>query len=86
MKLNNAPLDTISVDSLVSAKALLRTRDVVALLNVNRKTLDRLIASGRLPLVRLGKDFRFTPAAVHQLIASSTVGKKQKEDNEDSRR
>ena len=57
---------------------LLTTRQVQALLHVDRTTIYRLVASGQLPAIRVGKQWRFTGAAVESLpqqnVASDAAG------------
>ncbi len=57
---------------------LLTTRQVQALLHVDRTTIYRLVASGQLPAIRVGKQWRFTGAAVEswlqQNVASVAAG------------
>jgi excisionase family DNA binding protein len=74
MRPDETPSNSTPTDALLSGNSLLKTKEVAALLNVNRFTIDRLVRQGKLPVIRIGKDFRFAPAAVRQLIADSTVG------------
>lgn len=57
---------------------LLTTRQVQALLHVDRTTIYRLVASSQLPAIRVGKQWRFTGAAVEswlqQNVASDAAG------------
>lgn len=47
---------------------LLTTRQVQELLHIDRTTIYRLVASNQLPAVRVGKQWRFTRAAVASLL------------------
>ncbi len=51
------------------ALALVRPREVCALLAVSARTLDRLIASGRLPVVWVGGGRRVPLSGIEALIA-----------------
>ena len=56
---------------------LLRTREVAVLLGVSKRTVDRLVASGDLPSVKLGdhptSPRRVEPAAVRAFINRKSV-------------
>ncbi|GAA5130804.1 helix-turn-helix domain-containing protein [Luteolibacter yonseiensis] len=47
---------------------LLNRKDVGARLHVSLRTVDELIASGDLPVVRLGRAVRIRPSAIDYLI------------------
>ncbi len=47
---------------------LLTVKDVCELLNCSRNTLDRLIATGRLRRLKLGRAVRFHPEDVRRMI------------------
>ncbi len=47
---------------------LLTVKDVCELLNCSRNTLDRLIATGRLHRLKLGRAVRFSVEDVRRLI------------------
>jgi len=47
---------------------LLRKREVVQLLGISPRSLDRLIARGQLHRVRLGGSVRFRPQDVRELV------------------
>lgn len=47
---------------------LLTTRQVQELLHIDRTTIYRLVASGRLSAIRVGKQWRFTRTAIESLL------------------
>jgi excisionase family DNA binding protein len=47
---------------------LLSTHDVRKLLNCSRNTVDRMVATGKLRRLKLGRAVRFHPDDVRQLI------------------
>jgi excisionase family DNA binding protein len=47
---------------------LLSTHDVCALLNCSRNTVARMVATGRLRQLKLGRAVRFHPDDVRQMI------------------
>lgn len=47
---------------------LLHRKEAGALLSVSLRTVDELIATGDLPVVRLGRAVRIRPAAIDRLI------------------
>lgn len=47
--------------------------EVADLMRVSKMTVYRLIHSGEMPAIRVGKSFRVPEAAVNQLIAAGTV-------------
>jgi excisionase family DNA binding protein len=51
-------------------RSLLTVADVAKILNLHPRSVRRLIADGRLPVVRLGGAVRIRPEAVEELIAS----------------
>ncbi|MDO5746707.1 MAG: helix-turn-helix domain-containing protein [Actinomycetaceae bacterium] len=55
--------------------------EVASLMRVSKMTVYRMIHSGELPAIRVGKSFRLPEAAVHQLLQS---GVHQWEDESDS--
>lgn len=46
-------------------------QDLCELLQVSRSTVNRIISSGELPVVRIGGSVRFSPAAVDRYIRSN---------------
>lgn len=60
---------------LTPADCLLPKADVKARLGIGEKALQRLIATGRLPVVKFGKTspLKFKELSVRQLIEASTV-------------
>jgi excisionase family DNA binding protein len=47
---------------------LLNVRAAAALLNVSRRTVYELVASGELPHVRVGGSIRFVPSTLEQWL------------------
>lgn len=60
-------------DERLLALALVRPREVCALLSVSGRTLDRLIGSGRLPVVWIGGGRRVPLRAIEALIAEGLI-------------
>jgi excisionase family DNA binding protein len=58
------------------AERMLTLREVSAYLNVNPATVRRLVRSGQLRAIRVGRDMRFEVRVVDQWVAGggSTVG------------
>lgn len=66
------------MDSIPCTPQRLLTRSELAdRLAVSLRTVDALLASGRLPHFRLGRCVRFEPAAVEALLAKSHVNTKK---------
>lgn len=57
----------------VDPNRLLRLDEVAPRLAVSMATLRRLIAFGRLPVVRVGRQLRVRPADLEAFIRSSTI-------------
>jgi excisionase family DNA binding protein len=55
-------------------RPLLTVSDVAKILNVHPRSIRRMIAKGRLPVVRLGGAVRIRPEAIEELIASGGQG------------
>jgi excisionase family DNA binding protein len=55
-------------------RPLLTVADVAKILNLHSRSIRRLIADGRLPVVRLGGAVRIRPEAIEELIASGGQG------------
>jgi excisionase family DNA binding protein len=55
------------------AVTLLRTRQVQALLQVDRTTIYRMVESGRLPAIRVGKQWRFPQPEIERWLLDHTV-------------
>ena len=51
-------------------RPLLTVTDVAEILNLHPRSIRRMIAGGRLPVVRLGGAVRVRPEAVEELIAN----------------
>lgn len=52
---------------------LLTTRQVQALLKIDRTTIYRMVESGQLPAIRVGKQWRFVRADLDQLLTTTTA-------------
>ncbi|MCX6031913.1 MAG: helix-turn-helix domain-containing protein [Chloroflexi bacterium] len=65
---------------------LLTTRQVQELLHVDRTTIYRLVASGQLPAIRVGKQWRFTRAAIESWLQhnAAPVAASAPTDNDDA--
>ena len=50
---------------------LLTVRDVSKILNMSQRNLYRYIQNGTIPVLRIGKCWRFSPAAIEQFIAQA---------------
>jgi len=57
--------------SVQSEPLLLRKREVVQLLGISSRSLDRLLASGRLPRVRISGSVRIRVEDVRELVERS---------------
>ncbi len=55
---------------------LLTTNDIQALLQVDRTTIYRMVESGRLPAIRVGKQWRFSRAEIEQWLAAAKLSTK----------
>ena len=62
---------TTSPTPTVPLRPLLTVPEVAALLRLSPRSIHRLIADGRLPIVRLGRAIRIRPQDVEVLMASS---------------
>ncbi|MCH9815874.1 MAG: helix-turn-helix domain-containing protein [Actinomycetia bacterium] len=58
-----------------SAQPLLTAREVQEILHVDRSTVYRMAESGRLPAVRVGKQWRFPAEAITGIISAIDVGR-----------
>ena len=54
--------------------ALLTIEQVARILQVNRRTVRRLLQRGELPWVRIGRQYRLEPAALDAFIAACRRG------------
>jgi len=54
-----------------SLSRLLTVDDVATMLQLSPRTVRRMIAVGRLPVIRLGRAVRVHPAALAELLAKS---------------
>ncbi len=66
---------TPSPESSRPAPLLLRVQDVCDQLNVSRATVQRLLAAGVLPSVKVGRARRVTYAALQQLVDDLAEGR-----------
>ncbi|UZJ25234.1 helix-turn-helix domain-containing protein [Rhodococcus antarcticus] len=55
----------------LAATDFLTVAEVAALMRVSKMTVYRLVHSGELPAVRVGRSFRVRAAAVHTYLESS---------------
>ncbi len=55
--------------------ALLTTQQVQELLQVDRTTIYRMVESGRLPAIRVGKQWRFPQAEIDEWLRAQTVAR-----------
>lgn len=66
-----APIqDTATRPTPAGLQPLLTVGEVAALLRLSNKTVQRLVASRRLPCVRIGRRVRFTAADVLRFVAA----------------
>ncbi|MCX7671092.1 MAG: PocR ligand-binding domain-containing protein [Anaerolineae bacterium] len=56
---------------------LLTTQDVQALLHVDRTTIYRMVESGQLPAMRVGKQWRFARAEIEQWLENARMAVRQ---------
>jgi excisionase family DNA binding protein len=54
--------------------ALLTLAEVAALLRINERTIRRMVATRRLPCVRIGRQIRFTPEALSRWLRAREEG------------
>ncbi|MET7637075.1 helix-turn-helix domain-containing protein [Streptomyces sp. NPDC005438] len=54
--------------------AFLTVAEVAALMRVSKMTVYRLVHSGHLPAIRVGRSFRVPEKAVHDYLRESYVG------------
>ena len=52
-----------------TAEKFLKMQDIAARLNVSRATIYRLIKAGKIPAVRVGKNYRVRPDDLEKYIA-----------------
>ena len=50
---------------------LFTVQDLCEYLQVSRSTVNRLVSSGEIPVVKIGGSIRFSPAAVERFVRSS---------------
>ena len=55
----------------VTRTQFLTVAEVAALMRVSKMTVDRLVHTGELPAVRVGRSFRVHAKAVHDLLETS---------------
>lgn len=54
------------------SKKLLTRHEAAVVTSLSVRSIDRLIASGRLKVIKFGKSVRIPPASIDQLIAEET--------------
>jgi excisionase family DNA binding protein len=59
-------------ETLVQSSQLLTASEVRDLLKISKPHLDRLMASGRIKRVKMGRSVRFRPSDVEAFIESNT--------------
>ena len=57
-----------------SRLSLLKAAEVAQILNISRSLVYRLMQTGELPSVRLGRALRVNPSDLEQYLASKTFG------------
>jgi excisionase family DNA binding protein len=62
----------MSVDNTLEKEALLTAKDVRDILKVSRAQVDRLMASGQLKRVKIGRALRFRRSDIESYINSVT--------------
>ena len=72
----NAPKPSVD-DPLANADVVLTVDDVAALTRVGRNTIYSLVARNQIPHRRMGKQIRFSRAAVMSWLATSWQGAKE---------
>ncbi|WP_163754399.1 helix-turn-helix domain-containing protein [Mycobacterium botniense] len=63
--------DTSSADGQPTRTQFLTVAEVAALMRVSKMTVYRLVHSGELPAVRVGRSFRVHAKAVHDMLETS---------------
>ncbi|MEU7137233.1 helix-turn-helix domain-containing protein [Streptomyces sp. NPDC046261] len=58
----------------LSEVAFLTVAEVAAVMRVSKMTVYRLVHSGHLPAIRVGRSFRVPENAVHEYLRESFVG------------
>lgn len=58
----------------LSEVAFLTVAEVAAVMRVSKMTVYRLVHSGHLPAIRVGRSFRVPENAVHEYLRDSYVG------------
>jgi excisionase family DNA binding protein len=64
---------TSSDDSRLSGVEFLTVAEVAAIMRVSKMTVYRLVHSGELPAIRVGRSFRVPAQAVHDYLRDSFV-------------
>jgi excisionase family DNA binding protein len=65
------PHDPAQRDSPLAEMKFLTVAEVAAVMRVSRMTVYRLVHSGELPAVRVGRSFRVPERAVHEYLSSA---------------
>ncbi|WP_069814361.1 helix-turn-helix domain-containing protein [Streptomyces sp. TP-A0874] len=63
-----------AADKPLSEVAFLTVAEVAAVMRVSKMTVYRLVHSGHLPAIRVGRSFRVPEQAVHEYLRISYVG------------
>ena len=63
-----APGVITTLDMVDTEKQLLTRREAAKALSISIRLVDKLVATGDLPAVRIGKSVRFRPSALEYLI------------------
>lgn len=61
-------------ERLLSEAKFLTVAEVAAVMRVSKMTVYRLVHSGHLPAIRVGRSFRVPEQAVHEYLRESFVG------------
>lgn len=65
------PQDPVQRDFPLSEMKFLTVAEVAAVMRVSRMTVYRLVHSGELPAVRVGRSFRVPERAVHEYLRAA---------------
>ena len=65
------PLEPAQRDSPFAEMKFLTVAEVATVMRVSRMTVYRLVHSGEMPAVRVGRSFRVTERAVHEYLRAA---------------
>ena len=68
---DDPPREPLPRDSTLSEMRFLTVAEVARLMRVSRMTVYRLVHSGELPAVRVGRSFRVPERAVHDYLSQA---------------